>query len=113
MPPPNDKKELKTLLGMVTYLAKFTPQLSEITKPLSRDLLEENIEFIWDTPQQTTLQKAKDAITSQPILAFFDSHKEITLEVDASKSGLGAAVFQEGSLLPLHQIPDSHKTKLC
>ena len=25
MPPPNDKKELQTLLGMITYLAKFTP----------------------------------------------------------------------------------------
>ena len=95
MPPPNDKKELQTLLGMITYLAKFTPQLSEITKPM-RDLLKENIEFIWDTPQQTALRKVKDAITSQPILAFFDPHKEITLEVDASKSGLGAAIFQEG-----------------
>ena len=95
MPPPNDKKELQTLLGMITYLAKFTPQLSEITKPM-RDLLKENIEFIWDTPQQTALQKVKDAFTSQPILTFFDPHKEITQEVDASESALGAAIFQEG-----------------
>ena len=80
---------------MITYLAKFTQQLSEITKPV-RDLLKENIEFIWDTPQQTALQKVKDAITSQTVLAFFDPRKEITLEVDASKSGLGAAIFQEG-----------------
>ena len=95
MPPPNDKKELQTLLGMITYLAKFTPQLSEITKPM-RDLLKENIEFILDTPQQTALRKVKDAFTSQPILTFFDPHKEITQEVDASESGLGAAIFQEG-----------------
>ena len=95
MPPPKDKKELQTLLGVITYLAKFTPQLSETTKPM-RDLLKENTKFIWDTPQQTALQKVKDAISSQPILCFFDPHqKKITLQVDASKSGLGAAIFQE------------------
>ena len=89
---------------MITYLAKFTPQLSEITKPM-RDLLKENIEFIWDTPQQTALQKVKDAITSQPILAFFDPHKEITLEVDTSKSGLGQQFVKKAGPLPLHQNP--------
>ena len=94
MPPPCDKKELQTLLGMITYLAKFAPQLSETTKPM-RDLLKEDAEFIWDEQQQTALQKIKDAITSQPVLAFFDPKKEVELEVDANKFGLGAAIFQE------------------
>lgn len=94
MPPPADKKELHTMLGMITYLAKFAPQMSEITKPM-RDLLKEDAEFIWDKQQQTALQKIKDTITSQPLLAFFDPKKEVKLEVDASKFGLGAAIFQD------------------
>ena len=51
-----------------------------------------------DSRPRTTdqgLQKTKDAITSQPILAFFVPKKEVRLEVDASKFGLGAAIFQE------------------
>lgn len=36
MPPPTNKKELQTMLGMITYLAKFAPLLSDITKPMIR-----------------------------------------------------------------------------
>ena len=34
MEPPKDKQELETLLGMVNYLAKFAPNLAEVTAPL-------------------------------------------------------------------------------
>ncbi|KAL8608308.1 hypothetical protein ACOMHN_042175 [Nucella lapillus] len=67
MPPPANEKELQTMLGMINYLAKFAPQLSEITKPM-RDLLKDDVEFIWDKPQEEALNKAKAAILSQPVL---------------------------------------------
>ena len=41
MPPPTDKQGVQRLLGLVQYLAKFLPHLSEITKPL-RDLTQSN-----------------------------------------------------------------------
>lgn len=34
MKPTKDKSEIETFLGMVTYLAKFAPNMSEITSPL-------------------------------------------------------------------------------
>ncbi|KAI8503708.1 hypothetical protein Bbelb_186790 [Branchiostoma belcheri] len=36
------------MLGMVNYLAKFTPNMSEVTAPL-RERLREDIEFMWGT----------------------------------------------------------------
>lgn len=36
MPPPTDVKGLKRFLGMVNYLAKFLPLLSDMTEPLQR-----------------------------------------------------------------------------
>lgn len=45
--PPNNKKELQTILGMITYLTKFTPQLAELTAPL-RELLKKDNTFLWD-----------------------------------------------------------------
>ena len=34
MPRPKDKAETRRFLGMVTYLSKFIPQLSDVTQPL-------------------------------------------------------------------------------
>ena len=45
MEPPRNKQELETLLGMVNYLAKFTPNLAETTSPM-RSLLKKDSEFI-------------------------------------------------------------------
>ena len=45
IPPPVNKKELHTMLGMINYLAKFALQLSETTKPI-RDLLKDDSEFL-------------------------------------------------------------------
>ena len=83
------------MLGMINYLAKFGPQLSEITRPM-RDLLKENVEFIWYHKQDEALKKAKELILSQHVLAYFDPSKPITLQVDASQHGVGGALFQEG-----------------
>ena len=94
MPAPTNKKELQTVLGMITYLAKFAPQLSEITKPM-RDLLGEEIEFIWDAAQEDSLNKVKKIITDESMLAYFNPRKPITLQVDASKHGLGATLMQD------------------
>ena len=37
-----------------------------------------------------------EVITSVDTLAYFDPSKEVTLQVDASKKGLGAVMFQDG-----------------
>ena len=95
MSPPINKKELQNILGMINYLAKFAPQLSETTKPM-RDLLKENVDFIWDHKQDEALKKAKELILSQHVLAYFDPSEPITLQVDASQHGVGGALFQEG-----------------
>ncbi len=37
MPAPKDKKDLQRFLGMVQYLVKFIPHLSEIASPVKRE----------------------------------------------------------------------------
>jgi hypothetical protein len=95
MPTPQNKGELETVLGMVNYLARFAPRLAEITSPL-RDMLKQDIEFLWDSPQQQSFEKMKEVITSPPVLQYFDITKETTIQVDASQNGLGATLLQEG-----------------
>lgn len=38
----------------------------------------------------------KDNLTPAPVLAYFDPEKELNLQVDSSKDGLGAVLMQQG-----------------
>ena len=44
MPTPSDKKAMQRVLGMITYLAKFLPNLSDVTEPLRR-LLDKDVQW--------------------------------------------------------------------
>ena len=95
MPQPQNKQDLQRLLGMVNYLSQYIPNMSEITSPL-RALLKKDIQWTWYHEQQEALEKVKRALTSSPVLQFFDVKKDITLQVDASQSGIGACLLQDG-----------------
>ena len=79
---------------MVNYLSKFAPNLSEIISPL-RSLLKKETEFLWDEPQSRAFERVKQTITQSPVLVYYDPNKELTLEVDSSKDGIGACLMQE------------------
>ncbi|XP_021341363.1 uncharacterized protein K02A2.6-like [Mizuhopecten yessoensis] len=95
MKPPRDKGELVAILGMINYLAKFAPNLSQVTNPL-RSLLPKDIEFVWESQQMEAFQNVKNLITQSPVLAYFDPDEPVTLKVDASKYSLGASLLQHG-----------------
>ena len=95
MPPPTDVAAVQRLLGMVQYLCKFLPHLSDLTKPL-RDLTKKDTECIWDHPQQEAFKRLKDAVASTPVLRYYSLQDEVTLQCDASQAGLGATIMQNG-----------------
>ena len=95
MQTPDDAKSLRRLLGMVTYLSKFIPQLSEAAAPL-RTSIREGVPWSWCDEQQEAFDKIKSAITTDPVLQFYDVQQEVTLTCDASSHGLGAACLQDG-----------------
>ena len=95
MPHPEDKKGAERLLCMLNYLAKFIPNMSTMSKPI-RDILKEDVEFRWGNVQEEAFLKLKERITSSHVLAYYDVNKPVTMSCDASKSGLGAVLIQEG-----------------
>lgn len=62
MPAPTDKAGVQRLLSLVQYLSKFLPNLSDMTKPL-RDLTQQDVEWCWEDPQASALEKLKEAVT--------------------------------------------------
>ncbi|RYE25774.1 MAG: hypothetical protein EOP45_04445 [Sphingobacteriaceae bacterium] len=91
--PPKDKKDLQKLLGVVNCVHEFVPNLAEASKPL-RDLLKDDVVFNWQKPHDECLELIKEMIANAPTLQSFDENKEITLETDASKFGIGSDILQ-------------------
>lgn len=96
MPAPDNVTALQGLLGMINYLGKFIPNLSELSAPL-RELTCKNTEWCWFKQHQDAFEVLKHRISSPPTLKYYDVLKPVTLTCDASQFGLGAACLQEGA----------------
>ena len=95
MDAPKDRSKIETILGMVKYLSRFSPNLATLTAPL-RNLLKKDVEFVWNESHDEAFQKIKDILTDSPVLAYFNPKLDVTLQADASKYGLGVTLLQEG-----------------
>lgn len=93
MPTPKDKAAVQRFMGMMGYVSKFIPNMAEIAKPL-RILLHKETAWHWDDSQVAAFEKLKTLLTNAPVLKYYDVTQKTTLQVDASKSGLGATLFQ-------------------
>ena len=95
MPTPVDVPAVQRFLSTVQYIAKFLPHLSHITHCL-RQLTLKNSDWNWDDNAQQAFARVKEAVTQAPLLKFYSLQDEVTLQYDASQSGLGAALLQNG-----------------
>ena len=93
MPVPQSKTDLQRFLGMINYLAKFVPNLSQTTAPL-RALLKKEIHFNLQKPQLDAITELKHLVTTSPCLKFFDPNLPPRLKPDAISEGLGALLEQ-------------------
>ena len=95
MRPPESKSEVKSFLGMVNYLQRFIPRLSEHTK-LLRDLDRKGVHFVWGDEHQQTFEEVKSLVTESMLLTYYDRKKPVTLQCDYSENGIGVALVQDG-----------------
>ena len=93
LPVPTNITELQEFLGLVTYISPFIPGLSALTAPL-HELLKKDTDFTWNCTYNAAFQHVKEAVVSDTILRYFDPSLPMTIQVDASQVGLGAALLQ-------------------
>ena len=92
MKPPENLQDLQSFLGLVNYLNRFSPALTDLTVPL-RALCKKDTLFTWESSQEAAFEAIKKEITSAPVLAYFDQSKTSTIQSDASKKGLGLSLI--------------------
>ncbi|KAK7899105.1 hypothetical protein WMY93_019958 [Mugilogobius chulae] len=95
MPAPTNVKGVQRLVGLVNYLSKFYEHLSDDCEIL-RQLTHKESLWEWTDVQEDAFKRIKDKITKVPVLKYYSPEEELTLQCDASETGLGAALTQGG-----------------
>jgi len=90
---PKNKEEVRSFLGLVTYVGKFIPDLADTTEPL-RGLLKLNEKFIWGEAQKLAFKQLKEKVSVVPMLSYFTLTDRTKLIADASPVALGAVLVQ-------------------
>ena len=81
------------LLNVVTYLSRFSKDLSTKSEPL-RTLLKKETAFIWEANEQKAFEEIKTLISNAPLLSYFNPVETVEILIDASSSGLGVCLTQ-------------------
>ena len=90
MPPPKDRKQLKSFLGMVSYYSVFVPKMRQMRGPL--DELEKNEKFEWLRVHQESFTNLKKVLQSNLLLTHYDPKRDIVIAADACEYGIGAVI---------------------
>ena len=94
MPKPTCMKDLKTFLGMLQYLSKFSPRIAELAELLC-DLTQKHAPYVWGPEHSQACYDIKKEIVQAPILKFYVPKKATIPQMDASSKGLRACFLQD------------------
>jgi hypothetical protein len=95
MRPPTNIAEHRGLMGFVNFLSQFLPHYSTLTEPLRR-LQSDKTLFRWTEDKQKSFDLLKQLFAREPCLVPFDETAPMSLATDASSTGLGAVLLQNG-----------------
>ena len=112
MPMPTDIKQLRSLLGSLSYYRKFLPNIARHIRPITA-LLKKGAAFDFTSAMEDTVRALLAELAAPPILvspdwdAVIGTSRPFRLHCDASTAGLGATLEQEqpdGSTRPIIYI---------
>ena len=90
---PQDVETMRSLLGLVNYLNRFSPCLAELSEPL-REICRQDAEFELTNSVHVAFSRTKEEISKNMTLPYFNPKSSTTLQTNASKKGLGAVILQ-------------------
>ncbi|CAL4127303.1 unnamed protein product [Meganyctiphanes norvegica] len=103
MPVPQDKQQLRSFLGSMSYISKHVPDLRKARAPLDT-LLKPEVQYVWESQHQEAFSLCKKLAGNSARLTHFDMKKPIVLTTDASPYGVGACLS--------HKVTTNGKSKL-
>ena len=92
-PSPTNPTGVRSFLGLVTYCARFIPNLADLSKPL-RDLTLKNAPWQWTDREDDAFNQIKEALVAHQVLAYYNPHHHTEVFVNGSPTGVGAILTQ-------------------
>ena len=86
---PQDVETMRSFLGLVNYLNRFSPHLAELSDPL-RQICRQSVEFELNNSVHTAFSRTREEISKNVTLSYFNPKSPTTLQMDASMKGLGS-----------------------
>ena len=95
---PPDKETMRSFLGMINYLNRYSALSAHPAAPLSA-LTHQATDYKPGKVHFENFNRLKVEISNMKALPYFDVNAETTLQTDASKKGLGACLIQKGKVI--------------
>ena len=95
---PPDKETVRSFLGMINYLNRYSALSAHLAAPLSA-LTHQATDYKPAKTHFENFNRLKMEISNMKALPYFDVNAETTLQMDASKKGLGACLIQKGKVI--------------
>jgi hypothetical protein len=70
--------------------------LSDVCEPL-RKVTVKDAEWTWLDVHNQACEKIKELVTRAPVLKYYEAEKELTMQCDASRTGLREVLTQDGA----------------
>jgi hypothetical protein len=80
------------------YYRKFIPNFSKIAKPITK-LLNKGNKYVWSDACDEAFHTLKNLLATSPVLAQPDIAKSFDVYCDASSTGMGCVLMQEGRVI--------------
>ena len=89
---------MRSILGMINYLNRYFALSAHLTAPLSA-LTHQVTDYSLGKVHFQNFNRLKVEISNMKALPYFDVNAETTLQMDASKKGLGACLIQKDKVI--------------
>ena len=93
-----DKETMRSFLGMINYLNRYSALSAHLTAPLSA-FTHQATEYRPGKVHFENFNQLKVEISNMKALPYFDVNAETTLQMDALKKGLRACLIQKGKVI--------------
>ena len=91
---PLEKETIRSFLGMVNYLNRYCAHSAHLTAPFSA-FTHQAVDYKPSEVHFENFNRLKVEVSNMRTLPYFDVNVETTLQMDASKKGLGACIIQK------------------
>ena len=95
---PPDKEAMRSFLGMINYLNRYSALSAHLAAPLSA-LTHQATDYKPEKVHFENFNRLKVEISNMRALLYFDVNAETILQMDASKKGLRACLIQKGKVI--------------